>query len=64
MIEATTSAAPDLVSCEVCLKEVPRSEAAVPEATDYVVYFCGLACYQQWKAQQAQDPQARKTGHE
>jgi len=35
----------------MCLKEVPRSEAAVPEATDYVVYFCGLDCYQEWKSQ-------------
>ena len=25
------------VACEVCLKEVPTSEATVPEATDYVV---------------------------
>lgn len=64
MIEATTSAGQDLVSCEVCLKEVPRSEAAVPEAADYVAYFCGLACYQQWQAQQAQDAQARKIEHE
>lgn len=64
MIKATTSAEQDLVSCEVCLKEVPRSEAAVPEATDYVVYFCGPACYQQWTAQRAQDPEARKIEHE
>lgn len=64
MIEVTTSTERDLVSCEVCLKEVPRSEAAVPEATDYVAYFCGLACYQQWKAQQAQDPEARRIERE
>lgn len=41
------------VACEVCLKEVPRSEATVPEATDYVVYFCGLDCYQEWKSRGA-----------
>jgi Domain of unknown function (DUF3330) len=39
----------DRVACEVCLREVPRSEATVPEATDYVVYFCGLECYEKWK---------------
>ena len=39
------------VACEVCLKEVPRSEAIVPEATDYVVHFCGLDCYEKWKQQ-------------
>lgn len=47
----------ELVACEVCLKEVPKSEAAVSEATDYVAYFCGLDCYQKWKDQglQAED---------
>ena len=36
------------VSCEICLKEIPKSEASVPEAVDYFVYFCGSDCYQQW----------------
>ena len=40
----------DRVACEVCLKEVPRSEAKVPEAADYVMYFCGLECYAKWRA--------------
>ena len=39
------------VACEICLKEVPASEATVPEATDYVVHFCGLECYEKWKNQ-------------
>ena len=39
------------VTCEVCLKEVPRSEAKSEEATDYVLYFCGLECYDKWKKQ-------------
>lgn len=42
---------PTLVSCKVCLKEVPITEAKIPEATDYVVHFCGLECYQKWKTQ-------------
>ncbi len=42
-----------LVSCEVCLKEVPIAEAAIPEATDYFVHFCGLECYEKWKNQGA-----------
>lgn len=41
----------ETVQCEVCMKEVPVSEAKVPEATDYVVYFCGLECYGKWKEQ-------------
>ena len=42
---------PDHVACEICLKEVPRSEATVREATDYIAYFCGLDCYEKWKSQ-------------
>ena len=45
---------PDPVACEICLKEVPRSEATVREATDYVAYFCGLDCYEKWKRQAAE----------
>jgi hypothetical protein len=42
------------VACEVCLKEVPESAAIIPEAVDYVVYFCGLDCYEKWKDQGSQ----------
>ncbi len=41
-----------LVSCEICLKTVPASEAEVSEAQDYVAYFCGLDCYEAWRKQQ------------
>lgn len=37
------------VACEICLKEVPQSEAKVDEANDYVLYFCGLDCYGKWR---------------
>lgn len=37
------------VSCEVCLKEIPRSEAKVEEVKDYVAHFCGLDCYEKWR---------------
>lgn len=39
----------ELVPCEVCLKEIPVSEARTAEAVDYVLYFCGLDCYAKWK---------------
>jgi hypothetical protein len=42
---------PERVSCEICLKEVPKSEAAMSEAADYVAYFCGLDCYRKWLEQ-------------
>lgn len=35
--------------CEVCLKEIPRSEAKVEEASDYVAYFCGMDCFEKWQ---------------
>ncbi len=41
-----------VVSCEVCLRTVPLSEADIVEAEDYVAYFCGLDCYDQWRHQQ------------
>jgi hypothetical protein len=47
--QARTSVECVHVACEVCLKEVPKSEAVIPEAADYVAYFCGLECYQQWR---------------
>jgi hypothetical protein len=43
------SPAAQRVACGVCLKEVPKSEAVSPEASDYVIYFCGLDCFATWK---------------
>lgn len=37
------------VSCSICRKEIPLSEAISAEAVDYVAYFCGLDCYNEWK---------------
>lgn len=42
------------VACEVCMKEVPLSAARTAEAVDYVVNFCGLACYEAWQKKQAE----------
>lgn len=50
------------VSCDICRKEVPLSEATTPEAVDYVAHFCGLECYAQWKQQHDQAGQASKAG--
>lgn len=46
------------VPCEICLKEIPVSEARIAEAADYVAYFCGLDCYEQWKKQNSRVPRA------
>jgi hypothetical protein len=52
------------VSCEVCQKEIPLSEAKRFEAEDYVAHFCGLDCYSEWKqrseAQKKQDKASQR----
>jgi hypothetical protein len=50
----------DIVSCEVCLKEIPASEAKTAEVTDYVLYFCGIDCYVQWMEQEARGDEGGK----
>ena len=55
MIETANPTGVELVSCEVCLKEVPKSEAQSAEARDYVAYFCGLECYEEWAAEQIKE---------
>ena len=47
------------VSCAVCRKEVPRSEARSAEAQDYVLYFCGPVCYDTWRLE-AQSGRVRR----
>lgn len=48
-----TPTAPDRISCAVCKKELPASEAISPEAQDYVIHFCGGACRAAWEREQA-----------
>lgn len=43
------------VACKICLDEIPLSEAQIEEASDYVLYFCGLECYQIWRARANSD---------
>ena len=38
------------IACRVCSEDIPTSEAMSVEATDYVVHFCGLDCYQRWRS--------------
>lgn len=51
MIEQKKIIEPEKVACEVCFKEIPLSEATSVKATDYIVYYCGLECYDKWKKQ-------------
>jgi len=43
------------VSCEVCLTQIPHTEARSMEGNEYVLYFCGLDCYDQWSREGEQE---------
>lgn len=49
MTEHKNNSLEGLIPCEVCMKEIPLSEAKVEEASDYVAYFCGLECFDKWR---------------
>lgn len=40
---------PNLVSCNICHREVPHAESLGVEGQDYLLYFCGPDCYGQWQ---------------
>jgi hypothetical protein len=46
-----TTVAPQRVKCKVCMKEIPLSEAVVPEAVDYVTHICRVQRYDKWRYQ-------------
>ena len=50
MSKSTKAAEVETIACDVCLKEIPKSESKSEEAKDYVRYFCGLECYEKWHA--------------
>ena len=60
MIEQKKIIEPEKVACEVCLKEIPLSEATSVKSTDYIVYYCGLECYDQWRKQKEPPASAAK----
>jgi len=43
-----------MVACDICLNEIPASAARNCEATEYVIHFCGLECYEKWRKQPAE----------
>jgi hypothetical protein len=38
----------ELVACAVCQKEIPKSAALGSESQDYVLFFCGADCFEEW----------------
>jgi hypothetical protein len=53
MVDTTQPGPVELLPCAVCQKEIPKSVALSSEDQDYVLYFCGLDCYENWAADQA-----------
>jgi hypothetical protein len=51
--QCTDETACTVVSCAVCLKEVPADSVRVTDAQDYVHHFCGLDCLEIWQKQAA-----------
>ncbi len=51
-----------VLSCEVCLKEVPADSVKVTDAQDYVHHFCGLDCLEIWQKQAGIHRQAGPEG--
>lgn len=50
-----------VVTCEVCLKTIPKSLAHTKEAEDYFLYFCGLDCYHEREHQNQNNNNKPKT---
>ena len=40
-----------VLTCEMCLTELPESDAIREEAADYIAHFCGLDCLELWRRQ-------------
>lgn len=46
-----TATSPETVRCAVCRREIPRIDAIKDEGREYVLWYCGLNCYE--KGQQS-----------
>lgn len=50
---------PQKISCSMCRKEIPLSAALRPQGVDYVGYFCGIECYDEFTEQKNPDTPAK-----
>ncbi|MFP5380644.1 MAG: DUF3330 domain-containing protein [Gammaproteobacteria bacterium] len=53
-----------VLTCAVCLVEVPPDSINLADAQDYVHHFCGLDCLDQWRrrAEQRSEPPGEPKG--
>lgn len=49
MTEKPIPKEPAIVTCDVCLAEIPESVAMSSEADEYTQHFCGIECYKKWR---------------
>lgn len=48
------------LSCCVCGREIPPSEAQSVEGEDYMWYFCGLDCFDRWQKRKSPGNKAQQ----
>ncbi len=51
----TKTVSAEMISCDICLKEIPAEAEEYAETGDYVHHFCGIECYKQWQQLQESD---------
>ncbi len=52
---------PARIACSICRKEIPLSSALTPQGAEYVGYFCGIECYQEFVAEAEQTARPEST---
>ncbi len=40
------------IACAICRKEIPLSSAFTPQGAEYIGFFCGIECYEEFLAEQ------------
>lgn len=55
MFETTQLARSDMVKCEICRRELARSEAQRVRARIYVAHVCSPDCYVEWEQEEMKE---------
>lgn len=49
-----------VLSCSLCMKEMPHDLAHTLEGPDYVHHFCGIECYKKWQEKQSAEDRKKE----
>ena len=55
MFETTQLTRTEAVKCEICYRELARSEAQIVKARIYVAHVCGAQCYEEWEEEEMKE---------